>query len=238
MKEEIISLDKNITFFFKKQKETRNLINTLDNLYKRNHAIDENKNIPEDSEYIKQRAPLNIILQCYAIKSDIAISQKHLLLSTQDQEHIYFTKLLCMTINSGIDLINSNMSYLNSNLETNDIELFKSKLKKIHKYKDILVYIRNHSVAHTDPQFTTYYDSMLNISKIPFYDVVNNFIESIQTLENMSYKINKRQLEENSKKLKEIIRHSMEIIENDENLSNKNELFNLYEEFSHTFNIK
>ena len=143
-----------------------------------------------------------------------------------------------MTINSGIDLINLNMSYLNSNLETNDIELFKSKLKKIHKYKDILVYIRNHSVAHTDPQFTTYYDSMLNISKIPFYDVVNNFIESIQTLENMSYKINKRQLEENSKKLKEIIRHSMEIIENDENLSNKNELFNLYEEFSHTFNIK
>lgn len=238
MKEDITSLDKNITFFFKKQKETRKLIDILDNLYKRNHAIDENKNIPEDSEYIKQRVPLNIILQCYAIKSDIAILQKHLLLSTLDQEYIYIVKLLCMTINSGIDFINSNMSYLKSNLETNDIELLKSKLKKIHKYKDILVYIRNHSVAHTDSQFTTYYDSMLNIFKIPFYDVLNSFTESIQTLENMSYRINRRQLEENNKKLIEIIKRNMGIIENDENLSKNKELFDLYEEFCHVFNIK
>lgn len=202
MKEDIISLDKNITFYFNKQKETRNFINKLDDLYKRGHAIDENENIPEDSKYIRQRTPLNIILQCYAIKSDIAILQKHLLLSTQNQEHIYFAKLLCMTINSGIDFINSNMLYLKSNLEANDFDLLKSKNREIHKYKDILVNIRNHSVAHTDSQFITYYDSMQNIFKIPFYDVVKSLIESIQTIEEMSYKINRRQLEENSKELK------------------------------------
>ena len=109
MEEDIISFDKNITFYFNKQKETRLFIKNLDDLYKKIHTI-EDKEISKDSEYIKQRNPLDIIMKCYAIESDIAISQKHLLLSTQEQEYIYFAKLICMTIHTGIDFIKNIMT--------------------------------------------------------------------------------------------------------------------------------
>lgn len=237
MEEDIISFDKNITFYFNKQKETRLFIKNLDDLYKKIHTI-EDKEISKDSEYIKQRNPLDIIMKCYAIESDIAISQKHLLLSTQEQEYIYFAKLICMTIHTGIDFIKNIMTYLKSHSDTRDIELFTAKLGKIHKYKKMIDLIRDHSIAHIEPQFTTYYDSMLNIFDIPFNEVVKDFIEVIQNIRELSYIINKSQLEKQRKYLKEISTHNINIIKNDTNLSNKQDLLRLYKELDNLFCIE
>lgn len=224
MKEDLIALDKIINFYYEKQQKTRDFINQLDNLYKKGHNIDINKEIPKDSEYIKSRIPLEIILKCYAIQSDIAISKKYFLLSTQNQEHIFFAKLICMTIKNGIDFINNIMCYLKKNLDIDDIELLISMLRIIHKHQDLINSIRNHSIAHIDPYFTTYYDSMLNLFKMPFNEVIEGFIRLIQYIQELSFKINKIHLERQKEYLKETITSNIEFIRDETTILNKQEI--------------
>lgn len=238
MENELIQFDKNLSFYFKTQKETRDIIKKLDDLYKKIHNINENNDIPNDYEYIKQRTPLDIILKCYAIKSDLTISHKHMLLSTQDQEHIYFAKLICMTIHTGLEFIENIMHYLKLNSNTKDIELLISIIRKVHKYKKLIESTRDHSIAHIDPNFSTYYDSMLNIFKMPLKNVVEDFIEAIQYIEKLGHKINKKQLEGLRKHLKEITNLNIEKIKNDSALSNKKDILRACEECYNFFNLK
>ena len=238
MKEDFTGLDKIINLYYEKQKETRVFITQLDNLYKIGHNIEINKEIPKESEYIKSRMPLEIIMKCYAILSDITISKKHLLLSTQNQEQIYFAKLICMTIHTGLEYVENIMFYLKLNSEVKDIDSLIPQLKELYKYKSLIESVRNHSIAHIDPDFTIYYDSMQNIFKIPYNEFVENFIEVIQYIQKLGSKINNNQLKELRKQLKEITVSNIEIIRNDTTQSNKQELLRIYEECYEFFNLK
>lgn len=226
---EISLLDRNIDLCIKKLKETRIFIQNLDTIYMNNHNFKSKKEIPKNSNYHEQRKTLNITMLCYAINLDITIIQKHMLSSDFEKDSIYFSKLLCMTIYEGINSIHKNVYYIKEHTKKEYFELFKLKLSKVDKYRDILASIRNHSSAHIDNDFITYYDSLISVFNLPLNQILCYFIDLLKFTQELCDIINKEQLIEQKEKLIQI---TITIIENLKNngTSDDNELLQYQEE--------
>lgn len=225
---EITLFNKNIDLCIKKLKETRIFIQNLDTIYMNNHNFKSKKDIPENCDYYEQRKTLNITMLCYAINLDITIIQKHMLLSIQEKDSIYFSKLLCMTIYEGINSIHKNIHYIKEHTKNEDFKLFKLKLSKVDRYRDILASIRNHSSAHIDNDFITYYDSLISVFSLPLDQILCHFIDLLKFTQELCDIINKEQLIEQKEKLIQI---TITIIENLKNngTSANNELLQYQE---------
>ncbi|MBO5251182.1 MAG: hypothetical protein J6B31_04195 [Bacteroidaceae bacterium] len=182
MIEDINQASKKIEFYFSKIKVARMYL----------QMMDDTKPLVEQKTYklfIKAITPLYLDTLCYVCKYNITTIYKHLLLSGQAPDSIFFIKELSASIYESLLALNEYEQFIKEHFSINAIKKYEIKKSLLQTYKDNLRLIRNKSVYHIDKDFRIYFDRMLELFNIPILDIWNIAIEFIEYIQFHNKKI-------------------------------------------------
>lgn len=176
MIEEINLANKKIEFYFSKMKVARMYLQFMDDT---KPLVEQKAN----KLFINAITPLHLDTLCYICKYNITTIYKHLLLSDQAPDSIFFIKELSASIYESILALDEYEYFIKEHFAKDAIEKYEIKKSLLQVYNDKLRLIRNKSVYHIDKDFRIYFDKIIELFNIPILDIWNTafeFIEHIQ----------------------------------------------------------
>lgn len=182
MIEEINLANKKIEFYFSKMKVARMYLQLMDDT----KPLSEQRT---NKLFIKAITPLHLDTLCYICKYNITTIYKHLLLSEQGPDYIFFIKELSASIYESLLALNEYDDFIKEHFPIDAIEKYEVKKSSLQAYNHNLKQIRNKSVYHIDKNFRLYFDKMLELFDIPIIDIWNATIEFIEYIQSHNKKI-------------------------------------------------
>ena len=176
MTEEINIANKIIEDNFSRMKTARSYLQLMDDAKTLN---EQNTN----KKFIEAITPLHIDTLCCVCNYNITTIYKHLLLSGNAPDSIFFIKELSATVYESLLAIEEYEPFMEEHFPTSIFEEYQIKKKELDLHKDTIRLIRNKSIYHISKDFRIYYDKMLTLFQIPIIEIWNNTIDLIRYIQ-------------------------------------------------------